>query len=277
MLKYKKISPAITVIEGITGELMYVVEGSKRALLIDTGVGVGPLKETVSTITDKPVTVLLTHGHVDHAMGACEFDDVYMNPKDKSIFNEHSRLRFRVDYVKQMRPDLSDYLETGEFLPPREKFKDLYDQSVFELGDLTARVLELPGHTPGSVTVLLEQERALLTGDACNSATLLNFPGCPSIEEYRENLIKLKEETQGSYDQVLLSHGEPEAPVSVIDTVIEVCDEILAGKDEAIFSEFMGNVSWTAHEMVWGKGRLDGMFGNIIYDKNNIYKTKNDF
>lgn len=272
MLKYRKLSSAITVIEGITGELMYVVEGSDRALLIDTGVGLGSLKETVSSVTDKPVTVLLTHGHVDHAMGASEFDEVYMNHRDKSIFEDHCRLSRRIEYIKLMRPDLSEHLDAAQLLKPAESFKDVSDQSVFQLGGMTARVLELPGHTPGSVAVLLEQERVLLTGDACNSATLVNFEGGPSIEEYRDNLLKFKAKTSGRFDRILLSHGDPEAPVSVIDTVLEVCDEILTGKDEAVVSEFMGNVSWIAHAMEWGKGRLDGKFGNIIYNKNNIYK-----
>jgi len=42
-------------------------------------VGVGHLKDLVSGLTDKPLTVLLTHGHVDHANGAPEFDTVLLN------------------------------------------------------------------------------------------------------------------------------------------------------------------------------------------------------
>ncbi|MFJ5760653.1 MBL fold metallo-hydrolase [Neobacillus sp. NPDC093182] len=59
---------------GPTGELMYLVEGTVRAALIDTGTGVGDLKAYIDNLTDKPYFVMLTHGHVDHAMGAPAFD-----------------------------------------------------------------------------------------------------------------------------------------------------------------------------------------------------------
>ena len=45
---------------------------------------------TMETLTDKPCIVLLTHGHVDHAMGAPEFDtEIYMNPADNAVHDEH--------------------------------------------------------------------------------------------------------------------------------------------------------------------------------------------
>ena len=72
--------------------MMYLVEGDKKAALIDTGSGLGSLKPVVERLTDKPVTVLLTHGHVDHAMGAAEFSDVYMSRKDDYIFRDHPGL-----------------------------------------------------------------------------------------------------------------------------------------------------------------------------------------
>lgn len=56
----------------------YLVVGSERAVLIDTGCGIGDLRSFVEQLTDKPVTVLLTHGHLDHAPGAVQFDEVYM-------------------------------------------------------------------------------------------------------------------------------------------------------------------------------------------------------
>ena len=91
--KTEKVSDRVTRIFGICTELMYLVEGEDRAALIDTGSGFGSLKQTVEKLTDKPVIVLLTHGHVDHAMGAGEFETVYMNHNDDDIFKNTARHR----------------------------------------------------------------------------------------------------------------------------------------------------------------------------------------
>lgn len=75
-------------------ELMYLTEGDNAAALLDSGSGFGNLKDCIDGLTDKPLIVLLTHGHVDHAMGADEFQTVYMSRKDHDIFKEHGTTDF---------------------------------------------------------------------------------------------------------------------------------------------------------------------------------------
>ena len=74
VFRTEKVTERITRIYAFATELMYLVEGTEKAVLIDTGSGIGSLKACVEQLTDKPVVVLVTHGHVDHAMGAAEFD-----------------------------------------------------------------------------------------------------------------------------------------------------------------------------------------------------------
>ena len=64
------------------GVAMYFVQGKDRGVLIDTGMGVGSLRTFLKSVTSLPYDVYLTHGHCDHAGGASEFDEVYLNPKD---------------------------------------------------------------------------------------------------------------------------------------------------------------------------------------------------
>ena len=83
MIQYysaEKLNTHMTAIRSLTGEIMYLIEGEEKAVLVDTCLGVGHLRKFVETLTEKPITVILTHGHVDHALGAPEFDEVYMNP-----------------------------------------------------------------------------------------------------------------------------------------------------------------------------------------------------
>ena len=95
----EKIHPRITRIWDVSRTAIYLIEGSESAVLVDTGVGVGSLKTVVESITTKPVTVMLTHGHVDHACGAGEFDTVYMHSADRDLYLGHSQLPVRMGYV----------------------------------------------------------------------------------------------------------------------------------------------------------------------------------
>lgn len=54
-------------IESPSKENLYLVIGRQRAILIDAGLGVGHLRAFVENLTSLPLTVLLTHGHIDHA------------------------------------------------------------------------------------------------------------------------------------------------------------------------------------------------------------------
>ena len=104
-----KIDKNVTRIRNCVGDLIYLVEGKDRAALIDSGIGVGDLKSYVKTLTDKPVIVLLTHGHVDHASGSAQFEEVYMNQKDNALFREHTAIDSRKGYVG-MNPELAKSL-----------------------------------------------------------------------------------------------------------------------------------------------------------------------
>jgi glyoxylase-like metal-dependent hydrolase (beta-lactamase superfamily II) len=113
---HEKITPRIARIFGFCGELMYLVEGDRRAALIDTGSGYGSLRACVAGLTDKPVTVFITHGHIDHAMGASEFDDVYMSHKDFYIFEAHGKEEGRRKGFSASM--LGDQISDDDFIPP---------------------------------------------------------------------------------------------------------------------------------------------------------------
>ncbi len=151
----------------------YLVEGMDKSVLIDTGCGIGDLKAYVATLTGKPITVLLTHGHLDHAPGAVQFDTVYMNLADCGIYAAHDLIQRRIDYVettsfagKYRREDLLPENSTDAFL-------DLQDGMRFDLGGLHITAYACPGHTPGSMAFLIEEDRMLLLGDSCNPFTFL--------------------------------------------------------------------------------------------------------
>lgn len=277
-LKYyisEQISEHVIRITSKTGEFMYLVEGAGKAVLIDTCVGIGHLREFVEKLTNKDIIVILTHGHVDHAMGAPEFAEVYMNSADNDIFMEHRALEVRKGYIGMCLADQMPVIEDSDYVQPADPdFHPLEDGMIFDLGGVTLILYATPGHTPGSMTILIKEERTLLLGDACNPSTFLFDEHALSVEEYKDNLTELNLKTKGTYDRVYLSHGVSEASKGMIESVIKVCDDILNGTTDDIPMNFMGNQAYIAKAVGNDRGRIDGGLGNIIYNKNNVWKTK---
>ncbi len=272
--------PGLTRVWDVSHTAMYLAQGEERALLIDTGVGVGDLKAVVESLTDKPLTVLITHGHVDHAMGAAQFEDVYISPFDRQIYEEHSTLETRKGYVMNSamqggNPAVVGSLTDADYLPVRtfDSFLPLAPGDHFDLGGISAEVLPGQGHTQGSVTILFPEWRVLLLGDACNSFTFLFAADSSPVTAYRKMLLELKAKTDGKYDRTLFSHGMGEGTPDMIERVIAVCDDILANRtDDVPFKGFMADEHcFIAKAMDFAHfGRADGGEGNIVYNKRKL-------
>ena len=265
IFKTEKISPRVTRIFAFNTELMYLVEGTERAALIDTGSGFGSLKACVDGLTDKPVAVLLSHGHTDHALGAAEFAEVYISPLDAAVYAVHSAMEFRAR-SGEMWPDFHA-LSPEEIIPalPFEAMKPLGAGDTFDLGGLHIETFACPGHTPGSLAFLLAEERMLFLGDAANGRTFLFDEFAAPIPAYRETLRALDAQAAGRYDRILLSHAGGEAAVGLLPSLIAVCDDILTGRADNQSFEFLGDTAYLAKAIGADGERLDGGAGNIVY------------
>ena len=272
IFKSEKVTDRITRIFAFNTELMYLVEGSRRAVLIDTGSGFGSLKSCVDRLTDKPVTVLLTHGHTDHALGAAEFDEVYINRADEKAYNIHSDKALRKK-AGEMWPELFQ-LSESEIVPAAEfkSFKAMQPGDVFDLGGISVEIFGCAGHTVGSVVMLIPEERMLLLGDACNYMTFLFDELSTDVYTFKQNLLKLDTETKDRYDTVLLSHGDGLGVPDMIADVLAVCDDILEGRTDDTPFEFLGSRALLAKTIGPDMKRLDGGCGNIVYRKDKCVK-----
>lgn len=275
--KIEKVNEKIKAIRSLTGEIMYFIEGEKEAVLIDTCLGVGHLRKLIQTCTDKPLTVLLTHGHLDHALGAPEFENVYMNQKDKTLYAAQSPLEERKGYIKAGLGSLYEDLKEEDYVVPQpeKKFLDLEDGMTFDLGGLHIDVYRLPGHTQGSMVFLIREEKILILGDACNDSTFLFDDICLTVEEYRDELIRLKNMLTGKFFKVFISHHRMEVQKDILSNMISVCDEIMEGRADDLPFEFMGKKAWIAKKCNERFERTDGKSGNLIYRKERIWRQEN--
>jgi len=273
--KTEKISETVTRITGIARELMYLVVGTEKAALIDTGVGIGDLKDCVENLTDKPVIVLLTHGHTDHALGASEFQEVYMGLADLNVYKEHSQMSFRKEILKLSMGDQIEMINDEDFVLPKSiDFKPLNTGDVFHLGGITLEIYECKGHAQGSVVILLKEERTLILGDACNPNTVLFLEGSSPVEAYKGELEQLNKSIKDCYDKVYISHDSGDSSKELIHTVIAVCEDIMEGESDDIPINFLGYDTYYAKDVTPLGERADGRVGNIMYDKNRVFVSK---
>ena len=273
----ERINDHLTGITDVSGVRCFLVEGRDSALLIDTCTGVGNLKNYVDTLTRKPYQVVLTHGHVDHAGGAGYFDAVYMDPADLDLAKEHTSVARRLNDLKHMAPEYYDAaVAEGAVGDGKPRYLPLHGGMVFSLGGLDVEAVSMPGHTRGMTMMLLIQDRAMLLGDACNSRVFLFGQEACSVQRYRRLLDDLMA-MDGRYDTALFSHGPAIQPKSIIRGVMDVADDILAGRDDKAPFEFMGQ------KALMGKAvgpdnntRADGGAGNIVYAPDHIRDRRSE-
>jgi glyoxylase-like metal-dependent hydrolase (beta-lactamase superfamily II) len=266
----EKVSDRITRIYAFSSELMYLVEGDERAALLDSGSGIGFVRPLVEKLTDKPVVVLLTHGHVDHAMGASEFppENVYINKEDAYIYNgEHGTYEFRKAGLFLMEEGADEVVPEEDFTPlvPIDAYNDLKEGDKFDLGGISIEMFACPGHTKGSLVMLIPEERTVLLGDACNGFTFVFEDYSLPLAEYQQSLIRLKNILEGRYDTILASHGDGRSVPEIISENIALCDVILEGKDDKKPMEFRGN-----HGMI-ANTKAEPGHGNIVYNPGRLH------
>lgn len=268
----EKVNRNLTCIRSLTGELMYLLEGEAGCILIDSCVGIGHLRKYVKTLTDKPVTLLLTHGHVDHAMGAPDFENVYLNHRDIGLYQRQCTYAERKGYVQALLGkqalEWGDEDYTGS--APGFSFRELTDGTVLECEPYHVECYAFPGHTPGSTVFLIREMKILVLGDACNNSTFLFDGDSLPLSDYQKALTENRVRLKGKYERVFLSHHVMETDKDIMDHVNAVCDDILAGRADDLPFEFMGMRAYIAKRCSEHFERADGKSGNIIYSKNKL-------
>ena len=273
--KARRIYDNVTLITGLGGEQSFLIEGSDKALLIDGLSGVGSLKAFVRELTELPVTLVNTHGHVDHTGADFEYKEVYIAPEDIPLMYAHSDMEMRLGFAKSgamfaplpTEPKLSDVTVPGPV-----KTLPMKNGDIFDLGGVKLEVIAVPGHTRGTVVFLDRDRRIVYSGDACNRNTLVYGEESASIEEFKESLLHFKE-FQPAFDGLWGGHGGAMEQPEIIDSAIALCDEIMAGTDDAVEAVgFTGKACWYAKEKDQYYRRLDGGTANIAYSKDRIWK-----
>ena len=188
------------------------VSGRDRDLLVDTGLGIAPLRDAIADLVKRPLVAVATHIHYDHVGGLHEFETRLMHEAEApqmSPYREFATLR-----AEDFRPFLELLADAGytidaelliDALPradwdpaafaitPTTPTGTLAEGDGVDLGDRRFEVLHLPGHSRGSLGLWDASAGVLFSGDAIYDGPLIDALPESSIEDYLRTMRRLRE------------------------------------------------------------------------------------
>ncbi len=173
----------------------YLLIGSERCLLIDTGLGICNIYDEVRKLTDKHVIAVATHIHWDHIGGHKYFSDFYAHKAELDWLN--GKFPLSKQTVRDMVIDRCDFPE-GFDVSKYEMFqgtptKVLYGGEIIDLGDRMIEVLHTPGHSPGHLCFWERERGHVFTGDLIYKDTLFAYYPSTDPEAYLRSLKAIAE------------------------------------------------------------------------------------
>ncbi|MBO7711677.1 MAG: MBL fold metallo-hydrolase [Lachnospiraceae bacterium] len=197
------------------GVRIFILAGTEKVLVVDTGMSALPVHDIVRQVSDLPVMLLNTHADPDHIAGNDAFGEFFMHPSEAVVYhNIHHR--------------------KGKMLP-------VFDGDEIDLGGRIIRVIHVPGHTPGSITVLDVHSRCLIGGDPIQEdGDIFMFGLHRDMEAYIAGLQRLWTR-ESEFDYIYPSHAKIKVEKSIIPKLISGAQGILAGKFSGVEKEVHGN------------------------------------
>lgn len=161
-----KINDHITAIDQMMVR-SFLITGKKAALLLDAGAENIDLPALVSKLTDLPVTLCMTHSDGDHTAALGRFERACAHVDE-------------IPLLESRQPDIDTL-----FIPVEEGHE-------FDLGGIVLTVIHNPGHTPGSISLLDETNKALFSGDTVSYGPVFMFGANRNMDDFEASLGKLK-------------------------------------------------------------------------------------
>ena len=192
----------------------FLLVGSERALLIDTGCNLTDLKTTVEEITSLPVLTAITHADGDHISCVDQFAPVYMSPSEYAFFHHMGK--------------------STPLLP-------LWDGDEFDLGDRKVKAIMNPGHTSGCCVFLDTKGRRLIGGDSIQQdGDLYMYGTYRDLLACLHSMERLVAKYGDQIDTIYPAHSACPIPGSTMLEMIAALDRMLSGKVQGQPAESFG-------------------------------------
>lgn len=211
----------------------YLIVGEKRALLFDSGFGIGHIDTVVKRLTNVPVMVLNSHTHYDHVGGNYAFTEVLGVDSDytrKSAEGKPNSLMAEMVSSRLTCPPLPADLKPETYaIRPFRVTSTVFDGQRLDLGGRIIEVLLTPGHTPDAVCLLDRANRQLFTGDTYYPGNLWLFVAETNLDAYQRSMERLAG-LASVVDVLRPAHNLPEADPRMLPKVAAALPQARSGR-----------------------------------------------
>jgi glyoxylase-like metal-dependent hydrolase (beta-lactamase superfamily II) len=234
-----KVAPAVFAIyepHQFEETISYLILGEKRALLFDTGMGIGDLRKTTAELTHLPIVVLNSHTHNDHVGDNWQFDTIYAMDTD---FTRKNALGSREDAQAELAPGQVCGNLPARFDPktyatrPWKIASFIHDGDHIDLGGRSLEVIATPGHTPDAISLLDRANGLLFTGDTYYPAPIWLYRPETDLNAYDVSIRRLAA-LAPQIKLVLGEHNVPIASPDVLPRLVVAFEAVRSGKVAAV-------------------------------------------
>jgi len=210
----------------------FLVEGNEVAALVDTGLGIGNIREEVERLASRDIVAVNTHYHFDHTGGNHWFDKRAIHElgaKSTTGPIEPAHFRRYLLYIRDLLEALPRFEDLDrrffhlltEVTTPRPLPEDFHPElwsyqptaptqtlregDRIDLGGRALTVLHTPGHTPDSICLLDEKSGVLFGGDTVNSGPIYAQGSDSDLDAFASSASRLAE-LAGSIRVVYVAH-----------------------------------------------------------------------
>lgn len=212
--------------------ISYLILGADRAVIFDTGLGIGNIRQVAESLTELPITVVNSHTHNDHVGGNWQFDSV--DGMDTGFTRSNAK-----GSVADARAELAPGNVCGP-LPPGFDAKRystrpwrisqwIHDGEKIDLGGRTLEVISTPGHTPDAICLLDRGDGFLFTGDTFYPGTIWLYRPETDLDAYARSVERLAALAPHLHT-LFCAHNEPIADPSVLPQLVAAFHQVRAGK-----------------------------------------------
>ena len=256
------LEPRVHVVSEPGHVFSWLISGSERSVLLDTGLGIADIAAAIEPVAVSPVSVVNSHTHFDHVGGNDRFTSAAMHELGPQWLEANTE-QWELDAYGRVAADLAEAYERlvavdreGSFLlGPDQRVRPwpakeiaaaggwridvpapdrlLADGDRLELGDRSLQVFHTPGHAPDHICLLDEAEGILFAQDQTYYGPhLIYLPGS-DIGDFARSVRRLADQLRGSLRAVYVAHClRPSVPPVFLDQLADAADEVAAGEAE---------------------------------------------